>query len=70
MTEKSNLLERLRVNTFIVCDVVKTPTGVRADLYPVNLQAYFSTRQAIDLTERELRLILDGVERARKDLKS
>ena len=69
MAERSLLVQRIRVTPLIVCDVVQTPTGVRADIYPVDVRTYFHQHQAIDLTERELALILEAV-RAAKEMKS
>ena len=67
MVEKSLLFQRIKVTNDIVCDVVRTPTGVRADIYPVDVRAYFRRKQAIDLTERELRLILEAVQTAKQE---
>ena len=67
MAGESLLIQRIKVTNDIVCDVVRTPTGARADIYPVDVRTYFHHNQAIDLTERELRLILEAVQAAKRE---
>lgn len=67
MSRKSLLAQRIKVTDLIVCDIVYTPTGARASIYPVDIRTYFHTHQSIDLTERELRLILEAVRTAKEN---
>lgn len=64
---ESFLVTRIKVTETIICDIVQSPTGARAELYPVDVRTYFHTHQAIDLTERELRLILEAVQAAKRE---
>lgn len=69
MAQESLLHTRLQITPLVVCDVVSTPTGVRAQLYPRDIRTYYHTHQTIDLTERELQSILDEIRAAKQETK-
>ena len=69
MAEPSLLVQRIRITPLVVCDIIQGKTGARASVYPVDARAYFHTHQSIDLTEREVRLILEAVEAANQERK-
>lgn len=66
MAGGSTLVERIQVTQEICCDIQQMETGMRAHLYPLYPRTFWMHHRVIDLTERELRRILDAVQRAKE----
>ena len=62
----TDLIERIRVTSEILCDIRRHPAGVRAHLYPENPRIYWQRHLDIDLTEAELQRILEATQRAKE----
>lgn len=66
VAENSALVERLQITQEVNCDIICTETGVRAHLYPLYPRTFWMHHRVLDLTERELRRILEAVQRAKE----
>jgi len=63
MTVDTKLLRRFEISTQVRCDVIQHRDGrVKAHIYPVYAATYWKTHSSLDLTERELREILEAVQ--------
>lgn len=62
---ETDLVERLNLTEEICCDIRRHGALVRAHLYPLYPQAYWSRHLDYDLTEREVRVILEAIQRAK-----
>ncbi len=62
---KSQLVQRISIGDEIICDITRHRNkGLRAHFYPISPETYWKTHRDINLTKRELREILEALEKS------
>lgn len=65
---ETDLIERVTVTTELSCDIRRHGERVKAHLYPVHPRTYWGMHLDMDLTETELKRILEATQRAKEKL--